>query len=1216
CQQLRNHDVDLAIAGGITIYSHPGMLLSMRNAGMLSPTGVCRPFDHAADGIVVGDGIGIVILKRLQDAERDADPIYGVIQASGTNQDGQTKGLTVPSFQSQSQLQETIYRKHRIDPCDIQYVEAHGTGTKLGDPIEIHALTHAFNKFTSKKRFCAIGSLKANIGHAGAAAGVLGLIKVLVSLKQKQIPPSIHLSRENEHIDFANSPVYVNTALKPWPLNANGSRMAAISSFGFSGTNAHLVISEYVAKDQRAGASPYPSVQIKINEATPGVLILSAECQEGLYLYARKIRAFLQKHGEINLADLLYTFQVGRESKSYRLAFVVTSKEMLLEQLEQLVAGDDTTYLKRCVRKITKQENFIGDTEEGQEFIQKLVQNKRLEKLAELWLSGNPIPWEGLYPQGSVKRLAGLPTFPFAKEHYEISQIDLLHGFGSRPFSPQEETQTRLLIPSWVDVAIPRQSLEDPAPIRASSLVLLCDLPSILPSHLQAQMPPGGRCRSLSSSQSHRGLRFQDAVIQLIQELQHLQQSKPAGPVLVQLVVADSEQPYSLSALAAVLRVAQQEYPKLRGQLIEVEGLPEEGELLVTLRKNQRRSQESHIRYSCGKRWVRGWQEHHDVTPPAKIPWKEGGCYLITGGAGGLARLLVQEIARQVETASVILCGRSVLSREQCMQLEQETSSGIRIDYQQVDVSDGPAVHALIERVVQQSGHLDGIIHAAGLIHNARFFDKTPEEIQAVLSPKVMGVEHLDEVSRGLPLDFFILCSSLSAVLGSIGFIDYAAANAYLDAFAHARQALVLSGERQGETLSINWPYWEAGGMQTDVSTIQMMRDLVGEEPMGTETGIRTLYQALAWRQAQVVVLHGQVERIKQQLLCCSPDLPIGVGLAPPSPVESTTDPGQKGGQERSLVPMDRLRQILTHLVSNILKVRVEEIDSTIPLTEYGCDSITFTQLANRLNQTYQLNLTPPLFFELSTIELLAQHLQANYAHILAPHFALASPLAARVTQKDFTPPLVKTEEVSPVAPVVRRRPLLARSLIQGSEQQIPTATSPIAIIGMSGLFPQAPDVQSFWHNLLEGKDCIGEIPASRWDWQTSFGHPETSVNATNIKWAGVIEGVEMFDPLFFGISPREAEQMDPQQRLLMMYVWRAIEDAGYSAESLSGTDTAVFVGTASSGYAELLSRASVAIEGYSATGLAPSVGPNRVSYFLNLHGPSELIDTACSSSL
>ncbi|PEU18646.1 hypothetical protein CN526_30205, partial [Bacillus wiedmannii] len=176
--------------------------------------------------------------------------------------------------------------------------------------------------------------------------------------------------------------------------------------------------------------------------------------------------------------------------------------------------------------------------------------------------------------------------------------------------------------------------------------------------------------------------------------------------------------------------------------------------------------------------------------------------------------------------------------------------------------------------------------------------------------------------------------------------------------------------------------------------------------------------------------------------------------------------------------------------------------------------------------------------------------------------------------------------------------------------------SEPIAIVGMSGLFPMAKNINELWRNLVDEKDCITEIPKERWDWQEYYGNPKTEMDKSNIKWGGFVEGVDEFDPLFFGISPREAELMDPQQRLLMTYVWKTIEDAGYSAQNLSGTNTAIFIGTTNSGYKGLLSKANTGIEGYSSTGWVPSVGPNRMSYFLNIHGPSEPIETACSSSL
>ncbi|HKX29676.1 MAG TPA: beta-ketoacyl synthase N-terminal-like domain-containing protein, partial [Blastocatellia bacterium] len=211
CEKLKNSNIEMAVAGGITIYSHPASFLMMRNAGMLSPTGRCYPFDDRADGIVVGDGMGVVVLMPMSKAIEDRAQIYGIIRGIGTNQDGKTSGIMAPSFVSQSDLEKEVYRRADILPQQIQYVETHGTGTKLGDPIEIHALVEAFREYTDRRQFCALGSLKANIGHTTAAAGVLGLIKVLLSIKNRCLPPSINFSQANRHINFDESPFYVNS---------------------------------------------------------------------------------------------------------------------------------------------------------------------------------------------------------------------------------------------------------------------------------------------------------------------------------------------------------------------------------------------------------------------------------------------------------------------------------------------------------------------------------------------------------------------------------------------------------------------------------------------------------------------------------------------------------------------------------------------------------------------------------------------------------------------------------------------------------------------------------------------------------------------------------------------------------------------------------------------------------------------------------------------
>ncbi|MCP4149752.1 MAG: polyketide synthase, partial [bacterium] len=236
--------IEMALAGGVFLQSTPVFFQSSNRAGMLSPKGKCHTFDARADGFVPGEGVGVIVLKRLADALKDGDSIHGVIVGSGINQDGNTNGITAPSAKSQERLERLVYDRFKIHPESIQVVEAHGTGTKLGDPIEYDALTRSFRKDTEKRQFCAIGSVKTNIGHTATAAGVAGVLKLLLSLRHRQIPPSLHFREGNPEIDFESSPFYVNTQLKEWKIEKNQSRRAAVSSFGFSGTNAHLVIEE------------------------------------------------------------------------------------------------------------------------------------------------------------------------------------------------------------------------------------------------------------------------------------------------------------------------------------------------------------------------------------------------------------------------------------------------------------------------------------------------------------------------------------------------------------------------------------------------------------------------------------------------------------------------------------------------------------------------------------------------------------------------------------------------------------------------------------------------------------------------------------------------------------------------------------------------------------------------------------------------------------
>lgn len=317
------------------IMAGPGMHVMTSKAGMLSKDGRCFTFDARANGFVPGEGVGVILLKRLSDAVRDKDSIYGVIRGWGMNQDGKTNGITAPSVNSQISLEKDVYRRFNIHPETISMVETHGTGTKLGDPIEVEGLTESFRSYTSKKGYCALGSLKSNMGHMMTAAGVASVMKVLLAMKHRQLPPTIHFESLNEHISLENSPFYINTGLQSWEPEPGVPRRAGVSSFGFSGTNAHMVIEEYVPVVSAVNLPP-------VGKANPGLFVLSAKSEQSLKTYAADMMNFVKLHESVNLTDLTYTLQVGREAMDWRLAFLTDSRENLIDELELFINGSSS----------------------------------------------------------------------------------------------------------------------------------------------------------------------------------------------------------------------------------------------------------------------------------------------------------------------------------------------------------------------------------------------------------------------------------------------------------------------------------------------------------------------------------------------------------------------------------------------------------------------------------------------------------------------------------------------------------------------------------------------------------------------------------------------------------------------------------------------------------------------------------------------------------
>ncbi len=325
CQELHEKNCNLAIVGGVNVILDPALSVSFSQAGMLSPEGKCQVFDAKADGYVRSEGGGVLILKRLSDAQRDNDKILAVIQSAAVNSDGHSNGITAPSPKAQHDLIVKALHQAGLSADAIDYVEAHGTGTRLGDPIEFNALKEVFATGTRQKALY-LGSLKSNIGHLEAAAGMAGLIKTVLMLQNQQIPANLHFDTVNPLINLSTIPAQVPTSLQPWETESAQVRHAAVSSFGFTGTNAHFILAEY--------QSEAVSNLVETAQRPMHIMTLSGHTPEALMAQKSNLFAFLQRQEHVDLARLCHSLAIGRSALDYRLAFSVQNYEELIATFE------------------------------------------------------------------------------------------------------------------------------------------------------------------------------------------------------------------------------------------------------------------------------------------------------------------------------------------------------------------------------------------------------------------------------------------------------------------------------------------------------------------------------------------------------------------------------------------------------------------------------------------------------------------------------------------------------------------------------------------------------------------------------------------------------------------------------------------------------------------------------------------------------------------
>ncbi|WCT58030.1 SDR family NAD(P)-dependent oxidoreductase [Paenibacillus kyungheensis] len=420
---MRNGDCEMAIAGGVKLNMLP-LKDKLQSLDIASSTGKARTFDDESDGTGFGEGVAAILMKPLAKAQKDGDRIYAVIKGSAVNQDGSSIGITAPNALAQEDVIVRAWKNAGIDPETISYMEAHGTGTKLGDPIEIDGIAKAFSRFTDKKQFCAVGSIKTNIGHLDHLAGLAGLVKAVLAMQHAEIPPSLHFRRPNRNIRFESSPVFVSDRLIPWSVE-HGPRRCGVSSFGLSGTNCHVVLEE---------APPVKTEPATLDHLR--VLTLSAESKEALIELVQSYRFYVGSKLYRNLDDLCYTANTGRGHYSHRLVLLFIDENKLQQQMLRLVQdeawdvleAEEIYYGENKVISAPKVNKRLGElTEDDKRQLTAkahslLESGEQLAALAKLYTSGADVAWSTLY-RGHKYSKVQLPPVPFARKRFWVEAV-------------------------------------------------------------------------------------------------------------------------------------------------------------------------------------------------------------------------------------------------------------------------------------------------------------------------------------------------------------------------------------------------------------------------------------------------------------------------------------------------------------------------------------------------------------------------------------------------------------------------------------------------------------------------------------------------------------------------------------------------------------------------------------------------------------------------
>jgi acyl transferase domain-containing protein/acyl-CoA synthetase (AMP-forming)/AMP-acid ligase II/acetylornithine/succinyldiaminopimelate/putrescine aminotransferase/predicted amino acid dehydrogenase len=974
---LRRGECDYALVAGVHVGMSSLYYHALSQLQVLAPEGRCRAFARGAEGYVPGEAVAAVLLTRLDRARQEGDNVLGVVRGSAVNHGGRAAGLTVPNPTAQAEVVAEALADAGLRADQLGYVEAHGTGTALGDPIEVAGLAQAFrasaSQFPGRQR-CGIGSLKSNVGHLEPAAGIGGLIKVLLALQARELPPTLHLTEVAPSIVFEDSPFYLVDRLRPWEANGE-PRRAGVSSFGLGGVNAHVIVEEAPPVFQ----SPAPT--------RPGhLLVLSARSDAALKRLAAAYREHLADHGEQELTDTCFTSALGRAHLPHRLAVLAGGREELLLRLGPAYSGPGVW---RGVAGSARAESVSPNgTPDG-----------GMSAAARRFVAGDEVDWAKVIGPG---RRVPLPTYPFERISCEPDWP--VQTADERPArSPAEQVRPllpeagrpgiRLLRPVWQ----PSPTPPGEAPVGRRWL-LLCDTAGVgaaLAKRLRSggssviEVRPGLRFRRVGPERLeihpdqiedyerlqkalHEAGWAPDEVVHLwgwasdvgspvasedldasvgdsFLSLVHLVRVFRAGGEALRslrIFTAESQQARPTdgclqpqAALAwGLARVLALEYPALRVQCVDFpEALAPEEAATLAARELSVPVREAEVAWRDGQRFAPGAEAVEEQSDQRPCPLRPDGAYLITGGLGGLGLALARWLARRGR-ARIALVSRQPLpdrarwsswqvehpedwrTRDRIQAVLELEALGAEVEVLGADVADLGAMRRTVEGVRERWGRLDAVFHAAGVLRDGLLEGKTVASMYEVLRPKVHGAWVLDQICDD---SFLVLFSSVVGWVGNAGQADYAAGNRYLDSFAVWRTG------RGRLTLSVAWGPWAGVGMAAGLRETVRARGL---ELLAPEEALAALGRVLTLNLPQVSV--------------------VAVGS------KSKPAPGLRRWTAHDV------EAALVRRLAALLEVDPSQLGPGVRFQELGIDSISGVQFLGELARRLGVSLPPALLFD------------------------------------------------------------------------------------------------------------------------------------------------------------------------------------------------------------------------------------------------------------